>query len=126
MRYCVQYHLEGLTREELDAYLAQQLKAAGVSQPLFDDTARQGMYQFLRDTYIAEFNAHFTVAAAQKGSAFVRVRRKDLDWIFSVQHQRTVNNDNTIQYANRIFFAGQFMKTHDSLAFREPRTAHKL
>jgi len=28
----VQYHLEGLTREELDAYLAQQLKAAGVSQ----------------------------------------------------------------------------------------------
>jgi type II secretory pathway predicted ATPase ExeA len=39
------YHLEGLTREELDSYLAQQLKAAGVSQPLFDDTARQGIYQ---------------------------------------------------------------------------------
>ena len=39
------YHLEGLTREELDAYLAQQLKAAGVTQPLFDDTARQGLYQ---------------------------------------------------------------------------------
>jgi type II secretory pathway predicted ATPase ExeA len=39
------YHLEGLTRDELDAYLAQQLKAAGVSQPLFDDTARQGLYQ---------------------------------------------------------------------------------
>jgi general secretion pathway protein A len=44
-RIGVQYHLEGLTREELDAYLAQQLKAAGVSQTLFDDTARQGMYQ---------------------------------------------------------------------------------
>ena len=44
-RIAVQYHLEGLSREELDAYLAQQLKAAGVSQPLFDDTARQGMYQ---------------------------------------------------------------------------------
>ena len=41
----MQYHLEGLTREELDAYLAQQLKAAGVPQPLFDDTARQGLYQ---------------------------------------------------------------------------------
>jgi type II secretory pathway predicted ATPase ExeA len=39
------YHLEGLAREELDAYLAQQLKAAGVTQPLFDDTARQGLYQ---------------------------------------------------------------------------------
>ena len=44
-RIGVQYHLEGLTRDELDAYLAQQLKAAGVSQSLFDDTARQGMYQ---------------------------------------------------------------------------------
>ena len=39
------YHLEGLSREELDAYLAQQLKAAGVTQPLFDDTARQGLFQ---------------------------------------------------------------------------------
>ena len=38
-------HLEGLTRDELDAYLAQHLKAAGVSQSLFDETARQGMYQ---------------------------------------------------------------------------------
>ncbi len=44
-RIAVQYHLEGLTREELDAYLAHQLKAAGVSQPLFDDTARQALYQ---------------------------------------------------------------------------------
>ena len=44
-RIGAQYHLEGLTRDELDAYLSQQLKAAGVSQPLFDDTARQGMYQ---------------------------------------------------------------------------------
>ncbi len=44
-RVSTQYHLEGLTREELDAYLTQQHKAAGVSQPLFDDTARQGLYQ---------------------------------------------------------------------------------
>jgi general secretion pathway protein A len=44
-RIGVHYHLEGLTREELDAYLTQQLKAAGVTQPLFDDTARQGLYQ---------------------------------------------------------------------------------
>ena len=44
-RVATHYHLEGITREELDPYLAQQLKAAGVSQPLFDDTARQGLYQ---------------------------------------------------------------------------------
>ena len=44
-RIGVHYHLEGLTREELDVYLTQQLKAAGVAQPLFDETARQGLYQ---------------------------------------------------------------------------------
>src|SRR5215467_356822 len=44
-RIAVHYHLEGLSREELDAYVAHQLKAAGVSQPLFDDTATQALYQ---------------------------------------------------------------------------------
>jgi type II secretory pathway predicted ATPase ExeA len=44
-RISVQYQMEGLTREELDGYVTQQLKAAGVSQPLFDETARQGLYQ---------------------------------------------------------------------------------
>ncbi|MEZ5357117.1 MAG: AAA family ATPase [Bryobacteraceae bacterium] len=39
------YHLDGLSRDELDSYLAQQFKAAGVAQPLFDDIARQGLFQ---------------------------------------------------------------------------------
>jgi general secretion pathway protein A len=47
-RVGVHYHLEGVTREELDAYLAHQLKAAGVTQPLFDETARQALYQATR------------------------------------------------------------------------------
>ncbi len=57
---------------------------------------------FLRDQYIAEFNRRFGVAAAEKGSAFVRCRRKDLDWVFSLQHERRVNPDNTIALDNRI------------------------
>ena len=44
-RIAVQYHLEGVSRDELDAYLAHQLKTAGVVQPLFDDSARQALYQ---------------------------------------------------------------------------------
>jgi general secretion pathway protein A len=44
-RIAVQYHLQGLSRDELDAYVAHQLKTAGVSQPLFEDTARQALYQ---------------------------------------------------------------------------------
>jgi hypothetical protein len=36
------------------------------------------------------------VAAAQPGHAFCQLRRKNLDLIFSIQHERTVNQDNTV------------------------------
>src|ERR1051326_2519544 len=55
---------------------------------------------FLRQEYIQEFNSRFTVPAAQPGSAFVPVGGQDLDRIFSIQHERTVNNDNTVRHAN--------------------------
>jgi hypothetical protein len=71
--------------------------------------------EFLRSHYIAEFNNKLAVAASQKGSAFVRIRRKDLDWIFSIQHERTVNNDNTVAVANRIFQLDQ-MRWRNTLA----------
>jgi len=58
--------------------------------------------RFLRQEYITEFNRHFAVAAVGKGSAFVRTRRKDLAWVFSIQHERRVNPDNTIALDNRI------------------------
>jgi hypothetical protein len=58
--------------------------------------------RFLRQQYQAEFNCRFAVVAAGKGSAFVRTRRKDLDWVFSIQHERSVNPDNTIALDNRI------------------------
>jgi hypothetical protein len=32
----------------------------------------------------------------------VRTRRKDLDWAFSIQQERTVNQDNTIALDNPI------------------------
>jgi transposase len=76
--------------------LPQELRLRGIH-----DVERAN--EFLRCEYIAEFNSKFAVAAAQKGSAFVRSRRSDLDWIFSVQHERTVNQDNTISVDNRVF-----------------------
>jgi transposase len=57
--------------------------------------------RFLRERYIAEFNAKFTVAAAQKGTAFRRSSRTDLDWIFTVQIERVVAKDNTVAIAER-------------------------
>jgi transposase len=57
--------------------------------------------RFLRERYIAEFNAKFKVAAAQKGTAFRRTSRTDLDWIFTVQTERVVAKNNTVAIAER-------------------------
>jgi len=55
---------------------------------------------FLRERYIAEFNRHFQVAAAQRGSAFLACRRRDLDLVFCLQFERAVNRDNTVSFQN--------------------------
>jgi hypothetical protein len=55
---------------------------------------------FLREHYIGEFNRRFQVAAAQAGSAFMPCRAKDLERIFSLQFERTVNRDNTVSFQN--------------------------
>jgi len=57
---------------------------------------------FLQSQYILEFNRKFAVPAAQSGSAFVPITHSDLDRIFSIQHERVVAKDNTIQFANRV------------------------
>src|SRR5436190_9835326 len=62
---------------------------------------------FLRAQYVNEFNRRFSVAAQQVGSAFVATRRKDLDWVFSIQHERNVNQDNTVVLDNRVFQIGK-------------------
>lgn len=65
-------------------------------------TTAEAANRFLREEYIAEFNRRFAVKAAQRGSAFQRTRRRDLDWIFSIQHERRVNHDNTVALDNRL------------------------
>jgi transposase len=74
--------------------LPQELRLAGV-------TTLEQANRFLRERYITEFNHKFTVPAAQKGTAFRRCGRKDLDWIFSVQTERVVSKDNTVAIADR-------------------------
>jgi transposase len=74
--------------------LPQELRLAGI-------TTVEGANAFLRERYVAEFNAKFTVAAAEKGTAFRRTARADLNWIFTVQTERMVAKDNTIAMADR-------------------------
>jgi transposase len=56
--------------------------------------------RFLREDYVAEFNRRFQVAAAQRGNAFVPCRSRDLERIFSLQFERSVNRDNTVSFQN--------------------------
>ena len=57
--------------------------------------------RFLKRTYIRQFNRKFSVQAAEpEASAFVPCTRSDLDRIFSIQTERTVNRDNTVKYDN--------------------------
>jgi hypothetical protein len=74
--------------------LPQELRLAGISTV-------EGANAFLRERYIAEFNSKFQVAAAEKGTAFRRTSRSDLNWIFTVQTERVVEKDNTVAIRDR-------------------------
>jgi transposase len=74
--------------------LPQELRLAGI-------TTVEEANAFLRQSYIAEFNTKFAVAAPQKGTAFRRTSRSDLHWIFTVQTERVVDKDNTVAIGDR-------------------------
>jgi len=76
--------------------LPQELRLAGI-------TSVEGANRFLRDRYITEFNQKFSVAAAEKGTAFRRATRSDLEWVFSVQTERVVGKDNTVAIGDRLW-----------------------
>lgn len=52
--------------------------------------------RFLRERYINEFNCGFMVKAAERGTAFRRPARTDLEWVFTIQTERVVAKDNTV------------------------------
>jgi len=74
--------------------LPQELRLAGI-------TTVEEANAFLRQSYIEEFNTKFAVAAPQKGTAFRRTSRSDLNWIFTVQTERVVDKDNTVAIVDR-------------------------
>jgi transposase len=69
--------------------LPQELRLAAI-------TTVEAANRFLRERYLDQFNAGFAVKAAERGTAFRRCGRSDLDWIFSIQTERVVSKDNTV------------------------------
>jgi transposase len=73
--------------------LPQELRLAGI-------TTLAEANAWLRRCYVARFNRQFARPAAQSGSAFVPLCGQDLDRVFSLRHERTVANDNTVALGN--------------------------
>ncbi len=98
--------------------LPQELRLRGIR-------SLEAANRFLREHYIAQFKARFQVPAGQRGSAFVRRSSRDLDLIFALQFERTVNRDNTVSIQNlrlqiepvrwRATLAGCSVKVHQHL-----------
>jgi transposase len=76
--------------------LPQELRVAGIS------TVEEAN-RFLREQYMAEFNRRFAVPAAEPGTAFLPATGRDLDRVFSIQHERVVNRDNTVQLDQQVY-----------------------
>lgn len=64
-------------------------------------TTVEGANEFLRKDWIPIHDASFSVEAEQTGTAFLPYTGTDLEKIFSQQHERVVDNDNTVRYENR-------------------------
>jgi transposase len=80
--------------------LPQELRVRGIS-------TREEANRFLRESYMGEMSRRFGVPAAQAESAFVPAGGKDLERIFSLQHERVVNGDNTVSFAKRVLQIGR-------------------
>jgi hypothetical protein len=88
---------------------------------------------FLHEEFLADFNRRFAVKAAKRGSAYRKLPREiNLDTIFCIKTERTVQKDNTISYKGRVFQIitdnGRFSYTRAKVTLQEwtDRTIHVL
>ena len=80
--------------------------------------------RYLQEHFIADFNRRFTVAPAQKDSAFTQLPGIELDLVLSAKHERIVRNDNTVVFRNLIL---QLPTTRQRIHFvRCPVTVHQF
>ncbi len=77
--------------ETLQDRLPKELKLAGI------DTV-EAANRWLSESYIAEHNRRFAIAAEQEGSAFVADTMEAWREILCIQEDRTVGNDNTVKW----------------------------
>jgi transposase len=77
--------------QTLQDRLPKEFKLAGIATV-------EAANDWLRETFIAEHNGRFSVAAAQEGSAFVADTAGTWREILCIQDDRIVGNDNTVKW----------------------------
>lgn len=75
----------------LQGRLPQELRVAGIKN-------YQDANVFLEKEFKRSFNRRFTVKPASPESVFVPMTGIDLDLLLAIQYERTVKNDNTVQF----------------------------
>lgn len=75
--------------ETIQGRLPQELRVAGI-------TDYEAANRYLDEHFVADFNRRFGVEPAQPESAFTPLAGVDLELLLSVQHERTVQKDNTV------------------------------
>ena len=82
---------------------------------LHDIRTLEAANKFLNERYIDEFNRRFMVPAAQRGTAFISCRNRNLEMTFTQRYERTVDRDNTVRFNNLVM---QLERAHwrDTLA----------
>jgi transposase len=86
--------------ETLQGRIPQELRLRGIK-------TKDEANKYLRQEYLKEHNKRFAVKPQQQGSAFIPApKTTDLDKIFCFKHERTVNNDNTVSFNNRLLQIG--------------------
>jgi hypothetical protein len=74
--------------------------------------------------HIAEFNQKFAIQPTQKGTAFRRSGRNDLDWVFSIPERTRGGQDNTVAIKDRWWQIGKCRWRHTLAARGETGCFH--
>ena len=74
--------------------LPQELRKAGIK-------TMEEANRYIKDVFIPWHNSHLAVEAREPGTAFVPAGHADLDGIICVQHDRVIQNDNTVSVGRR-------------------------
>ena len=83
--------------ETLQGRIPNELRLHGVK-------TKEQANRFLKKVYLPKHNRRFKIKPEETGSAFVPVSEElDLDRIFCIKEQRTVNADNTVSFYGQIF-----------------------